>query len=137
MVLKLSSISFHLAFGFWPMFYSEASHEQHCAHGPKTTLKLSVHVQAITPNPKLKLCFQSERPGPPLKTILRKFIYSIHDIDPSLLDHGETGRSGIIFLRPPLGIMLFQNYLTLRHYLTVIRQTSIISNSALSLFPRL
>ena len=34
-------------YGFWLYFSSEASHEQHCAHGPKTNLNISGRVLAF------------------------------------------------------------------------------------------
>ena len=47
-------------------FSFEASHGQHCVHGPKTTLKLWVHVQAITPNPLVKIVFSKMKGLDPL-----------------------------------------------------------------------
>ena len=49
-ISSLRRIIFLLDFGFWPILFSEASHGQYCAHGPKTTLELWVNVQAITPD---------------------------------------------------------------------------------------
>ena len=63
---KKCSIAFLLGFGFDPLFFSMASHGQYCAHGPKTTLKLLVHVQAITPTYGSKSCFRNEKANPPL-----------------------------------------------------------------------
>ena len=50
-----SFISFVLDFDFWPNFCSEASHGQHCAHGPKTTLKRLGCVLAYPFNSYLKI----------------------------------------------------------------------------------
>ena len=41
---------FRLGFGFLGLFCFEASQGQHWAHGPKTTLKMLVHVQAGRPS---------------------------------------------------------------------------------------
>ena len=55
---KLSSISFGLDFSFLHHFCSEASHGQYCAQGPKTTLKMSVHVLAFPFNSLFKIMFE-------------------------------------------------------------------------------
>ena len=70
MVLTAKLYIILLSFLFSTHFFSEASDGQYCAHGPKTTLKLLVHVQAITPNPYIEIEF-SKLKGlnpPPLKT---------------------------------------------------------------------
>ena len=42
-------------YDFRPHFSSEASHGQHCAHGPKTNLKMSGRVLAFQFNSSLKI----------------------------------------------------------------------------------
>ena len=42
-------------YGFWPHFSSEASHGQHCAHRPKTNLKMSERVLAFPFHSYLKI----------------------------------------------------------------------------------
>ena len=63
-----SYISLGVDFGFWPHFCSEASHRQHCAHGPKTTLKS--RDMSFLFNPYLKIDFSkiiglNPAPSPP------------------------------------------------------------------------
>ena len=67
----LSSISLFYILVFWLHFCSEASHEQCCTYGLKTTLKLLVHVLAIMASSYLKIVFLKKSglnppPPPPL-----------------------------------------------------------------------
>ena len=110
---QLSSISLYFSFLFLTHFCSEASKGQYCAHGPKTTLKLLVHVQATNPNPQIDIVFSKLKGLDPLECSAKYRLGARLSCNKSLIrrfqEHLQTFIRRILIIRTYVYFLMVNN----------------------------